>query len=383
MTIFFSKSELAERRRKTCEAMANEGMDGMLIFSQETMFYLTGYDTFGFVFFQCLYLGADGSMTLLTRPPDLRQAQITSIIKDIRLWADAPDASPSDDLRDILEEYGCRGKTLGVEWESYGLTARNGQRLSAAMEGYCALTDASELVSKLRVIKSPAEIEYVRKAGQLGDAGWDAAVEVAGPGVDEGEVLAALQGAIFRGGGDFPANNIVLGSGRDAMLCRYHTGRRKIDPQDQLTIEWAGVYRHYHAAMMRTMCFGTPPQRQLDLYDAALEALEAVHAAIKPGNTFGDGFQAHVDVLDRRGLAEHRLKACGYSLGTTYAPNWMDWPMLYERNPVGFEPGMVVFTHMIIFDSDAGLAMTLGETVLVTSDGNERLSSASRDLVVK
>ncbi|NQV44440.1 MAG: aminopeptidase P family protein [Rhodospirillales bacterium] len=383
MTIFFSKSELAERRRKTCEAMANEGMDGMLIFRQETMFYLTGYDTFGFVFFQCLYLGADGSMTLLTRPPDLRQAQITSIIKDIRLWADAPDASPSDDLRDILEEYGCRGKTLGVEWESYGLTARNGQRLSAAMEGYCALTDASELVSKLRVIKSPAEIEYVRKAGQLGDAGWDAAVEVAGPGVDEGEVLAALQGAIFRGGGDFPANNIVLGSGRDAMLCRYHTGRRKIDPQDQLTIEWAGVYRHYHAAMMRTMCFGTPPQRQLDLYDAALEALEAVHAAIKPGNTFGDGFQAHVDVLDRRGLAEHRLKACGYSLGTTYAPNWMDWPMLYERNPVGFEPGMVVFTHMIIFDSDAGLAMTLGETVLVTSDGNERLSSASRDLVVK
>lgn len=383
MTIFFSESELAERRRKTCEAMANEGMDGMLIFRQETMFYLTGYDTFGFVFFQCLYLGADGSMTLLTRPPDLRQAQITSIIKDIRLWVDAPDASPSDDLRGILEEYGCRGKTLGVEWESYGLTARNGQRLSAAMEGYCTLTDASELVSKLRVIKSPAEIEYVRKAGQLGDAGWDAAVEVAGPGVDEGEVLAALQGAIFRGGGDFPANNIVLGSGRDAMLCRYHTGRRKIDPQDQLTIEWAGVYRHYHAAMMRTMCFGTPPQRQLDLYDAALEALESVHAAIKPGNTFGDGYQAHADALDRRGLTEHRLKACGYSLGTTYAPNWMDWPMLYERNPVGFEPGMVVFTHMIIFDSDAGLAMTLGETVLVTSDGNERLSSASRDLVIK
>jgi len=383
MTIYFSESELAERRQKTCAAMASEGMDGMLIFRQESMYYLTGYDSFGFVFFQCLYLGADGKMTLLTRPPDLRQAQITSIIKDIRLWVDSPDASPSDDLRHILEEHGCRGKTLGVEWESYGLTARNGQRLSAAMDGFCTLRDASELVSKLRVIKSPAEIEYVRKAGQLADAGWDAAVEVAGPGVDEGDVLAALQGAIFRGGGDFPANNIVLGSGRDALLCRYHTGRRKIDPQDQLTIEWAGVYRHYHAAMMRTMCFGTPPQRQLELYDAALEALEAVHAAIKPGNTFGDGFQAHADVLDRRDLSAHRLKACGYSLGTTYAPNWMDWPMLYERNPVGFEPGMVVFTHMIIFDSDAGLAMTLGETVLVTENGNERLSSASRDLVVK
>lgn len=383
MTIYFSEAELAGRRQKTCDAMIQADMDGLLIFRQESMYYLTGYDTFGFVFFQCLYLGADGTMTLLTRSPDLRQAQLTSVIRDIRIWPDAPDANPSDDLRSILEEHGCKGKKLGVEWEAYGLTARNGQRLTVALEGFCTLADASELITKLRAVKSTQEIDYVRKAGQLADAAWDAAVDVAAPGVDEGEVLAALQAAIFKGGGDFPANDAVIGSGREALLCRYHTGRRVLDTQDQLTLEWAGAYRMYHAAMMRTMCFGTPPQRQLDLYDASLEALEAVHEAIRPGNTFGDGFQAHVDVLDRRGLADCRLKACGYSLGTTYAPNWMDWPMLYERNPVVFEPGMVVFTHMIIFDSDAGLAMTLGETVLVNETGNERLSSASRDLVVK
>jgi len=89
------------------------------------------------------------------------------------------------------------------------------------------------------------------------------------------------------------------------------------------------------------------------------------------------------DVLDARGLSEHRLKACGYSLGTTFSPNWMDWPMLYERNPVVIEPGMVIFMHMIIADSDAELAMTLGETVLVTDDGNERLSAASLDMIAK
>jgi len=383
MTIYFSEAELAGRRQRTCAAMASAGMDGMLIFRQESMYYLTGYDTFGFVFFQCLYLGADGAMTLLTRSADMRQAQQTSVIRDIRIWPDTPEANPSDDLRAILEEHGCRGKKLGVEWESYGLTARNGQRLSAALETFCTLADASDLVSRLRVVKSPQEVDYVRKAGQLADAAWDAAVETAEPGVDEGEILAALQGAIFSGGGDFPANDVVIGSGRDALLCRYHTGRRKLDAQDQLTLEWAGAYRMYHAAMMRTMCFGRPPQRQLDLYDASLEALEAVHDAIKPGNTFGDGFQAHVGVMDRRGLASHRLNACGYSLGTTYAPNWMDWPMLYERNPVVFEPGMVIFTHMIIFDSEAGLAMTLGETILINDTGVERLSSASRDLVVK
>jgi Xaa-Pro dipeptidase len=383
MALHFTEAELAERRQKTCAAMSNEGMDGLLMFRQESMYYLSGYDTFGYVFFQCLYLGVDGTMTLLTRSADLRQARHTSVIDDVRIWADAPDATPANDLRQILEDHGCKGKTLGVEWEAYGLTARNGQRLSAALGGFCELVDASELVSKLRVVKSPAEIDYVRKAANLADAAWDAAIDVAEPGVGEGSILAAMNAAVFEGGGDYSANPSIIGSGRDALLCRYKSGRRILEPQDQLTLEWAGVYRHYHAAMMRTMCFGKPPARQVELYDASLEALEAVHASIKPGNTFGQGFTAHADILDKRNLTQHRLNACGYSLGTTYAPNWMDWPMLYERNPVEFAPGMVIFTHMIIFDSDAEIAMSLGETVLVTETGNERLSQASREFVVK
>lgn len=383
MAIHFSEQELSDRRAKTCRAMAAAGVDGLLIFRQETMFYLTGYDTFGYVFFQCLYLGGDGAMTLLTRSADLRQARHTSMIDDIRVWTDGPDANPSLDLREILDEHGCKGGKLGVEWEAYGLTARNGRRLSAALDGFCELVDASELVSKLRVVKSPAEIEYVRKAGELADAAWHAALETAAPGVDEGKVLAAMQGAIFEGGGDYPGNEFIIGSDRDALLCRYKSGRRVLGEQDQLTLEWAGVYRHYHVAMMRTLCFGAPPVRQIELYEAASEALEAVRGVLKPGNSFGDGFRAHADVLDAHGLAGHRLNACGYSLGTTFSPNWMDWPMLYEDNPVVIEPGMVIFTHMIIADSDSELAMTLGETVLVNGEGNERLSGATLDLIAK
>ena len=74
MALHFTEAELAERRQRTCRAMIDAGLDGMLLFRQESMFYLSGYDTFGYVFFQCLYLGADGTMTLLTRAPDLRQA---------------------------------------------------------------------------------------------------------------------------------------------------------------------------------------------------------------------------------------------------------------------------------------------------------------------
>ena len=333
MALHFTEAELAERRARVCGRMAEGGLDGLLMFRQESMFYLTGYDTFGYVFFQCLYLGADGTMTLLTRAPDLRQARNTSCIEDIRIWVDLPDAGPAEQLRDILDEHGCRGRRLGVEWEAYGLTARNGQRLSAALDGFCTLDDASELVTRLRVVKSAAEVAYVRRAAELADDAWDAAIELSGAGADEGEILAAMQGAVFRGGGDYPGNEFIIGSGDDALLCRYKSGRRALDGQDQLTLEWAGAYRHYHAAMMRTIVVGNVPARQQALYDAAHAALLATEAALVPGNIVGDAFDAHARVMDDAGLRAHRLNACGYSLGTTFSPNWMDWPMLFHGNP--------------------------------------------------
>src|SRR5690606_19755095 len=97
------------------------------------------------------------------------------------------------------------------------------------------------------------EIAYVRQAAELADRAWDAAVRLAAPGVDEAEILAAMHGEIFRGGGDDPANEFIIGSGQQALLCRYYSGRRKLDARDQLTLEWAGTYRHYHSAMMRTL----------------------------------------------------------------------------------------------------------------------------------
>src|SRR3954454_7806495 len=98
MALHFSEAELAQRRARAIELMAARGLDGLLMFRQESMYYLTGYDTFGYVFFQCLYLGADGSLMLLTRAPDLRQAQHTSMLADIRVWVDGPQAEPAREL---------------------------------------------------------------------------------------------------------------------------------------------------------------------------------------------------------------------------------------------------------------------------------------------
>jgi Xaa-Pro dipeptidase len=383
MPLHFSEAELAGRRERTCRLLAEAGLDGLLMFRQESMYYLTGYDTFGYVFFQCLYLGADGRLMLLTRSADLRQAQQTSMVGDIRIWVDGPDADPAGELREILRGLGCAGRRLGVEYDAYGLTAANGKRLDAALDGFCELTDASGLVSRLRAVKSSAEIACVRKAGELADQAWRAALEKAGPGAFEGDILAAMHGAIFSGGGDDPANEFVVGSGEGALLCRYCSGRRSLDPQDQLTLEWAGTYRHYHCAMMRTVPIGQAQPLHREMHAVARDALLAVEDSLRPGRTFGEAFDAHSRVMDAAGYQAHRLNACGYSLGTTFAPNWMDWPMLYHGNPVPFEAGMVVFCHMILFNSEAGVAMALGRTSLVTEGAPEPLSAAGLDLVTR
>lgn len=383
MALHFEREEFDARRAGTLAAMADAGLDGLLMFKQESMFWLTGYDTFGFCFFQCLYLGADGTLALLTRAPDLRQARNTSLIEDIRIWVDRDGVSPADDLRDLLAGKGARGKRLGVEYDSYGLTARNGRRLDEAMTGFATLVDASELVSRLRMLKSPAELAHVRRAAELADDALREAHRLAAPGVNEGDILAAMQGAVFRGGGDYPGNEFIIGSGPDALLCRYFTGRRVLGSPDQLTLEFAGAYRHYHACLMRTIPIGPVPDHQRRMFDACAEALEACKAALRPGRPIGEVFDAHARVMDAHGFRHARLNACGYSLGAMFAPVWMDYPMFYHGNPEPAAPGMVFFLHMVLMDSDADLAMSLGETVIVTDGEPERLSAMPLDLVAK
>jgi len=383
MAVHFSETELSARRQAAARALSERGLDGLLVFRQESMYYLTGFDTFGYCFFQCLFLGVDGRMVLLTRSPDLRQARHTSVIEDIRVWVDEAGQNPAMALRDILAECGCRDATLGIELDAYGLTAHNWRRVEAALEGFCRLEDASDLVSRQRVVKSPAELEYVERAAALADDALEEAMRLTGEGVFDGDILAAMHSAIFRGGGDYPGNEFIISSGPDALLCRYYSGRRTLTGDDQLTIEHAGVYRHYHACLMRTLLTGAAHPHHVAMFEACRDAMQACLEALRPGRPIGEVFDAHARVLDAAGFRAHRLNACGYSLGTTYTPTWMDWPMFYHGNPVEAASGMVFFIHVIIANSDTGRAMTLGQTVRVSDGGVERLSRLPLELVVK
>ena len=346
------------------------------------MYWLTGYDTFGYVFFQTLVLDKDGNLILLTRAPDLRQAQNTSNIEDIRIWVDKDKSNPTEDLKKILDELSLKGKKIGVEYEAYGMTGRNALRLNETFKDYCDLKDESELITKLRVIKSQEEIVYVKKAAELADNALDQAWKYSKAGVNEAKILAEMQKIVLEGGGDYPANEYIIGSGHNALLCRYQAEKRNLSNQDQLSIEWAGTYKHYHSAMFRTILLGKTDPKHIKMHEACVQALKNCESKLKPGNKIGEVFDIHAKTFDDLGFNKARMNACGYSLGSTFSPNWMDWPMLYTGNPYIIQPGNIFFMHMILMDSENQLAMNLGETYLVTKSGNERLGKQKLDLVI-
>jgi len=381
--LHFTDEEFRGRERRTLAALGRARLDALFLFSPESQYWLTGYDTFGYCFFQCLVLTADGRKMLLTRSADLRQARLTSRIGDVRVWKDGADAAPVARLRALAGELGLTGKRVGVEWASKGLDAGSGRALAAAFAEVATLEDASLLIPELRLVKSAAELAYVRRAAKLADDALTAALEATGPGADEAWIHAALVGAVAAGDGDASGNPPIVGSGPYALLCRAHTGRRRLDARDQLTLEWAGTYRHYHVAQMRTICVGSASSRHVELFEAAHEALAASEARLRPGYRVGEVYDAHAHVFDRLGLGEHRLNACGYALGATFAPSWMEWPMFYEANPVVLEPNMVFFLHMILMDSATGTAMTLGRSSRVTDGAPEHLSQHPLELLVR
>lgn len=157
--LHFTVEELQERRNRALAIMKRENLDGFLMTKQESLYYFTGFDTFGYVFFQAMYFHNDGRMRLITRMPDLRQALYTSVLeqKDVMIRSDEASANPVSLVPEVLKEFGINSsdKRIGYEPDSCTLNLRVGQLLLKACEGLCTLVDHSTLFGQeLRIIKS-------------------------------------------------------------------------------------------------------------------------------------------------------------------------------------------------------------------------------------
>lgn len=357
--------------------MKRENLDGFLITKQESLYYLTGYDTFGYVFFQAMYFHSDGSMRLITRMPDLRQALYTSVLepKNILIRPDEAGSNPVSLVPEVLKEFGINSpsRRIGYEPDSATLTHEIGKLLEEAVAGICTLINHSTLFGReLRIVKSEPELRKIRKAAYLADFALIRALKLAKPGAYEGDLWREIVGTVYEGGGDDPANENILVSGNKAVLTRYSSGKSKIDRQ--LTLEHAGVYKHYHACLMRTIHIGGVTKLARQMFEVNILQMEAAMKALRPGREIGDVFEAYARVADERGFQDQRFNACGYSVGATFAPTWMDFPMFVRGQKVVAQPGMVFFIHIILMDKATDTASSIGQTVEVIQDGCVSLS---------
>ena len=374
--LHFDRAEIEARIAKARSLLRNRGLNALLVFAPESHYYLTGYDSTGYLFFQAALLCADDEpIVLLTRRPDVQQAKETSVITDIRIWYNAEDANPARELRAIMEEKGLEGERVGIELDTYGMTGAVHDQVRRAMDGWCRLEDASDLVRGLRAVKSPAEIACVRRSAKLADDALLAMLETSRPGVLDTTVTAAGLSVILEGGGDVPPAGPLVNAGHRALYGRSVCGAHRIGDVDQVTIEFAASFHRYTACLMRTAVVGRSNPRQEEMFTVTRDALAAMTEAARPGRPLGEIDDAHRRVFDAAGYRLSRYSACGYSLGATYRPSWMDVPpMLFSGNKTPARPGMVLFLHAMLPDADRGLAMSAGYTILVTDNGCEILS---------
>ncbi|RJE22662.1 Creatinase/Prolidase domain protein [Aspergillus sclerotialis] len=375
--LYFSEQEFQERRNRALELMKRENLDGFLMTKQESLYYFTGFDTFGYVFFQAMYFHNDGSMKLITRIPDLRQALYTSVLdqKNIMIRSDDAGSNPVSLVPQVLKEFGINSpsKRIGYEPDSCSLTHRIGKLLDEAVSGLCTLVDESDLFTReLRIVKSETEMRKVRKAAYLADFALVRALKLAKPGAYEGDLWREIVGTVYEGGGDDPANENILVSGNKAVLTRYSTGKDKLDRQ--LTLEHAAVYKHYHACLMRTIPIGGITKLARRMHEVNILQMQACMEALKPGRQIGDVFEAYARVADENGFRDQRFNSCGYSVGATFSPTWMDFPMFVRGQDVVAKPGMVFFIHIILMDKATDTASSVGQTVEVTQHGCVSLS---------
>ena len=373
----FTVAEHADRLGRIRAGLAERGLDALLVFAQESHYWLTGFDTSGYVFFQAGVVTTDVRPTvLLTRRPDLAQARDASLYDDIRIWLNAEDANPAHDLRAILEEQGLRGGRVGIEYATHGLTAANGRLVEAALAGLVVLEDASDLVRMQRLVKSPAELAYIRQAARLADTAIQAMVDATTAGQWDSVTTAAGVAAMLAAGGEMPATGPLVNSGPRAIYGRGIGGPRLLEADDQMIVELGASYYRYHVCIEETISIGPPHPRQQALFALAEEAMQQVLDHARPGRALGELDDIHRKVLDGGGLALERFAACGYALGCTFRPSWMDVPpMIYSGNPLIMMPGMVFFVHIMVPDSATVAAAGLGRTFVITEDAAENLSA--------
>jgi len=372
----FPESEYRRRVKKVQELMGKEGLDLLLISNTSNLAYLTGYDTTMPSGYTVGFLGPEGEVGLHCSELEAPCALLASTIRPENIavfyWYEAQDTQTQ--LGALLKKRGYDGKRIGLEmgnpetFATYALDARTYVKLREFLPN-AKVHDATNLVLEARLIKVPAELECMRRAGAMSAKGLDAAIEAAGEGKTDNDVAAAGYYTIIKAGSELMSIDPMVMSGRRCAYMPHIPYRRvPLKKGDSIYLEFTGTYWRYNAPSMRSISIGKPTDEVKRLSEASIACVNLLIENIKPGRTGHDVAQAAKKGLNAApGVFFHG--GFGYSIGMGMQPTWTEAPMyIAEGIERELEPGMAFHLPMCVW-YPTGMGVGFSESVEVTKTG--------------
>ena len=388
--MLFEKEEYKQRLNKVKKSMQEKGID--LLISQDTsnMNYLTGYDAWSFYYAQCVIVHVDADEPIcFVRAQDAGGAYIKTYLKNenifvydekyIHTWP----LHPYDALVDLIKKKKWDNLSIGLEMDAHYFTAYCYEKIKNGLPN-AKLVDCERLVNWTRVVKSDAEINYMKAAAKITQAAMKKAFEVINPGVRQCDAIAEIQSALTKGtsefGGEYSAIVPLLPTGEGTSASHLTWTDDKFVEGEATIIEIAGAYKRYHCPMARTVLLGKPDQLKIDTMKKTNEALMSGVDAVKSGNTANDVAQAFWKVLDKYGI--EKTSRTGYSIGIGYPPDWGEHTLNISKGDMTVLEPNVTF-HMIAVMQFGNWGVEASESIRVTENGAELFCNLSKDLFVK
>ena len=385
----FERAEYQARIAKTRAAMQSRGIELLVVSDPSNMAWLTGYDGWSFYVHQCVLLALDGDPLWFGRRQDANGARRTVFMDegDIVFYEDhyvqSTERHPFDRLAEVIAERGWAALPVGVEMDNYWFSAAAWESLRRHLP-QARFVDATALVNWQRAVKSPRELEYMRRAARIVERMHATIVERIEPGMQKNRLVAEIYHTAILGtdefGGDYPAIVPLLPTGADAAAPHLTWDDRPFRAGEGTFFEIAGCYRRYHCPLSRTVFLGKPPQKFLDAEQALLEGIDAALETAKPGVTCEEIEAAWRRTSARWGIV--KPSRCGYPIGISYPPDWGERTMsLRPGDRSVLQPDMTFHFMPGLWMDDWGIEIT--ESIRITEDGCETLADFPRRLFVK
>ncbi len=283
-------------------------------------------------------------------------------------------ASPKS-LDDFLAEQAADMgiKTLG--FESNQITVANRDTWAKKMPGI-ELVPLNNVVSPLRMVKSPDELDKIRHACGIADAAFTHIQRMIQPGVSENDLCLDMEFFIRRQGAGL-AFDFIVASGHRSALPHGRASEKLLENGDFLTFDFGASYRGYNSDITRTVVIGEPTERHLDIYNQVLKCQLAALEMMKPGVSARDVDARAREVLDEKGFAQYFGHGLGHGLGRLVH----DAGRLASSSSDVLEPGQVWTVEPGVYLPGWG-GVRIEDDVVVTQDGIEVLTKSTKELLV-